>query len=46
MVVSKIHSGKEMARSLPNAYVTAAWLIRYYARFGNNAQQKRRTENV
>ena len=27
------------------AYVAAAGMIRHYARFGNSAQQKRRTEN-
>ena len=37
MVVSKIHSGKETARSLPSAYVTAVWLIRHCVRSGSNA---------
>ena len=46
MVVSKTRSDKETAKSLLSAYVVAVEMIRHYARFGNSAQQKRRTENV
>ena len=46
MVVSKTRSGRETAKSLLSAYVVAVEMIRHYARFGNSAQQKRRTENV
>ena len=43
MVVSKTRSGREAAKSLLSAYVTAVEMIRHYVRFGNSAQQKRRT---
>lgn len=46
MVVSKTRSDKETAKSLLSAYVVAVEMIRHYVRFGNSAQQKRRTENV